>query len=108
LQLFQKISYLDLGEGEAGEAWASSCRGCGAVGQGWGSQEESMASRREMLLEILDYRGVIGADSVSWDEVLLFSIDFTVCQNCLKLELQDANSCLKKLAFAFLTVCIGS
>jgi hypothetical protein len=63
LQLFQNISYLDLGEGEAGEAWASSCGGCGAVG--WGSQEESMASRREMLIKILDYRGFIGGDSVS-------------------------------------------
>ena len=42
----------------------------------------------------------------SWEEVLLFSMDFTVSQNLLELELQDANSCLKKLAFAFLTDCV--
>jgi hypothetical protein len=36
----------------------------------------------------------------SWEEVLLFSMDFTVSQNFLELELQDANFCLKKLAFA--------
>ena len=27
MQLFQNICYLDLGKGEAGEAWASSCGG---------------------------------------------------------------------------------
>jgi hypothetical protein len=42
----------------------------------------------------------------SWEEVLLFSMDFTVSQNFLELELQDANFCLKKLAFAFLTDCV--
>jgi hypothetical protein len=42
----------------------------------------------------------------SWEEVLLFSKDFTVSQNFLELELQDANFCLKKLAFAFLTDCV--
>ena len=65
LQLFQNICDLDLGEGEAGEARASSCEGCGAVGRGWGSQEESMASRREMLIEIFDYHGFIGGDRVT-------------------------------------------
>ena len=44
----------------------------------------------------------------SWEEVLLFFMDFTVSQNFLELELQDANFCLKKLAFAFLAACIGS
>ena len=43
-----------------------------------------MASRREMLIEILDYCGF----------------------NFLELEQQDANFSLKKLAFAFLTVCV--
>ena len=38
----------------------------------------------------------------SWEEVLLFSMDFTVFQNFLELVLQDANFCLKKVAFAFL------
>ena len=42
----------------------------------------------------------------SWEEVLLFSMDFTVSQNFLELELQDANFCLKKLALAFLTDCV--
>ena len=39
----------------------------------------------------------------SWEEVL-----FTVSQNFFEFVLQDANFCLKKLAFAFLTVYIGS
>ena len=42
----------------------------------------------------------------SWEEVLLFSMDFTVSQNFLELELQDAYFWLKKLAFAFLTDCV--
>ena len=43
-------------------------RPCGAarvVDLGRGSQVESMASRREMLIEILNYRGFIGGDNVS-------------------------------------------
>ena len=39
----------------------------------------------------------------SWEELLLFSMDFTVSQNSLELVLQDANICLKKLALYFLT-----
>ena len=72
-----------------------------------------MASRREMLIEILDYRGFIVVTVLpslsavgSWAEVLLFSMDFTVSHNFLELELQDENFCLKKLAFAFLTDCV--
>ena len=42
----------------------------------------------------------------SLEEVLLFSMDFTVSQNFLEFVLQDANFCLKKLAFAFLTACV--
>ena len=42
----------------------------------------------------------------SWEEVLLLSMDFTVSQNFLEFVLQDANFCLKKLAFAFLTDCV--
>ena len=38
-----------------------------------------------------------------WEEVLLFSMYFTVSQNFWDLELQDDNFCLKNLAFAFLT-----
>ena len=85
---------------------------CRADDQGRGSQVESMASRRKMLLEILNYRGFIGDDNVSlsavgsWEEVLLFSMDFTVSQNFLELVLQEANFCLKKVALAFLTACV--
>ena len=65
-----------------------------------------MASRREMLIEmvvtVLPSLSAVG----SWEEVLLFSMDFTVSQNFLELELQDANFCLKKLALAFLTDCV--
>ena len=39
--------------------------GCCAVGRGWGSQEESMASHREMRIEILDYHGFVGGGSVT-------------------------------------------
>ena len=42
----------------------------------------------------------------TWDEVLLFSMDFTVSQNFLEFVLKDAHFCLKKLAFAFLTACV--
>ena len=42
----------------------------------------------------------------NWEEVLLFSMDFTVYQNFFELVLQDANFCLKKLALAFLTACV--
>ena len=111
LQLFQNISYLDLGEGEIGEAWASCGEGCRAVGRGRGSQVESITSRRKMLIEIVNYRGFIGGDRVSypqcsWEEVFLFSMDFTVSQNFFVFVLQEANFCLKKLALAFLTACV--
>jgi hypothetical protein len=51
--------YLDLGEGEMAGAWASFCGGCPtpAVDRGRGSQMESMASCRKMLIEILNYSG---------------------------------------------------
>ena len=42
----------------------------------------------------------------SWEEVLLFSMDFTVSQNFFELVLQDTNVGLKKLALAFLTACV--
>jgi hypothetical protein len=38
---------------------------CRAVGEGRGSQVESMASRRKMLTEILDYSRFFGGDNVS-------------------------------------------
>ena len=42
----------------------------------------------------------------SWEEVLLFSMDFTVSQNFLDFVQQNANFCLKNLACAFLTACV--
>jgi hypothetical protein len=39
----------------------------------------------------------------SWEEVFLFSMDFTVSQNLLESVLQDAHFYLKKLAFSYLT-----
>ena len=42
----------------------------------------------------------------SWEEVLFFSMDFTVSQNFFEFVLQDANFCLKKLALAILTACV--
>ena len=72
-----------------------------------------MASRTFFLMKfsiIVDLSVVILFLSLSavgsWQEVLLFSMDFTVSQNFLELVLQDANFCLKKLAFAFLTDCL--
>ena len=40
----------------------------GAVDRGRGSQVESMASRRKMLIEILNYSGFIGGDRVSYPQ----------------------------------------
>ena len=72
-----------------------------------------MTIRRKMLIElsiIVDLSVVTVFPSLSavgsWEEVLLFSMDFTVSSNFLELELQGANFCLKKLAFAFLTDCV--
>ena len=48
-----------MGNGEA------CCGGCRAVDRDRGSQLESMASRRKMIVEILDYLGFIGGDSLS-------------------------------------------
>uniref|UniRef100_A0A674A137 L1 transposable element RRM domain-containing protein n=1 Tax=Salmo trutta TaxID=8032 RepID=A0A674A137_SALTR len=51
-----------------GKAWASSCGGCSAVVRGRGSQVESMASCRKMLIEILNYSGFIRDDRVSYPQ----------------------------------------
>ena len=42
----------------------------------------------------------------SWEEVFVFSMDFTVSQNLFEFVLQETNFCLKKLALAFLTACV--
>ena len=72
-----------------GEAWASCSEGCRAVDRGRGSQVKGLANRRKKLIEILNYRGFPSLRAVgSWEEGLLFSMDFTVSQNVLELELQ--------------------
>ena len=43
-------------------------RGSRLSGRGRGSQVESMASRRKMLIEILNYSGLIGGDRVSYPQ----------------------------------------
>ena len=40
----------------------------------------------------------------SWEEVLLFSIDFTVSQNLLELELHEANFCISRGLFDAMAV----
>ena len=90
--------------------WASCCGGCRAVDRGRGSQVESMVSHKKCLLKFsiivdLSMGTVFPSLSAvgSWEEVLLFSMDFTVSHNFLEFVLQDANVCLTKLALAFLT-----
>ena len=79
MQFFKNISYLNLGEGEMGEAWASCC---GTVDRGRDSQVESMASLRKMLIEIIVDLSVVtvfpSLSAVGSWEVLLFSMDFSV------------------------------
>ena len=65
MQLFQNIGFLDLGEGEMGRLGEVAVGGYRAIDLGRGSQVESMASRRKMLIEIIDYHRFIGGDSVS-------------------------------------------
>ena len=71
-----------------GDAGASCCGGCRPVDRGRGSQVESMASLEKCLLKfsiIVDLSVVTVFPSLSavgsWEEVLLFSMDFTVSQN---------------------------
>ena len=98
MQLFQNICYLDLGEREAGEAGVGVFRR-----KAWPAVEKCLL--KFSIIVDLSVVTVIPSLSAmgSWQEVLLFSMDFTVYQNFLELVLQDANFCFKKLAFAFLT-----
>ena len=97
-----------------GKAWASCCGVCSAVDRGRGSQVESMASRRKMLIEILNYSGFISGDRVSYPQcsgqleggALIFHGLYTVSQKLFEFVLQKANFCLKMLALAFLTACV--
>jgi hypothetical protein len=61
LQLFQNISYLDLGEGEMGEAVG----GAGLLTGVGVARCKRMESRRQILIDILNYHGFISGDSVS-------------------------------------------
>jgi hypothetical protein len=112
LQLFQNISYLDLGEGEMGRSGQVAVGGAGLFTGVGVARWKVWPAVEKCLLKfsiIVDLSAVTVFPSLSavgsW-EVLLFSMDFTVSQNFLDLVLQDAHFCLKKLAFAFLTACV--
>ena len=88
MQLFQNICYLDLGKREAREAEVGVAR------------KKALPAIEKCLLKfsiITDLSVVTMLPSLSavgsWEEVLLFSIDFTVSQNFLEFVLQDANFC---------------
>jgi hypothetical protein len=107
LQLFQNISYLDLGKGEMVGALDVAVEGAGQlIGIGV-ARWKAWPAVEKCLLQfsiIVDLLVVTVFPSLSsWEEVLLFSMDFTVSQKFFELVLQDANFCLKKLALAFLT-----
>ena len=113
MQLFQNISYLDLGEGEAGGlgqvavGGAELLTGVGvARWKAWPAVEKCLL--KFSIIPDLSVMTVFPSLSAvgSWEEVFLFSMDFTVSQNFLEFVLQDANFCLKKLVFAFLTDCV--
>ena len=59
---------------------------------------------------IVDFSVVTVFPSLSaegiWEEVHLFSMDFTVSQNFFEFVLQDANFCMIELALAFLPACV--
>jgi hypothetical protein len=113
LQLFQNISYLDLGEGKMGEDWAIATVGAGLLTRVGVARWKAWPSAEQCLLKfsiIVDLSVVIVFPSLSavgsWEEVLLFSMDLTVSLNILEFLLQDANFCLKNLAFAFLCIMV--
>jgi hypothetical protein len=64
LQLFQNICYLDLHEGEPGRLVHVVAGGVELL-PGVGGARKKAWPAIEMLIEILDYRGFIGVDSVS-------------------------------------------
>ena len=97
------------------EARARSCGAAELLAGVWVARRKSWPAVEKCLLKpsiIMDLSVVTMLSSLSavgsWEEVILFSMDFMVSQNFLELELQDANFCLKKLAFALLTACISS
>ena len=62
-----------------------------------------MASSRKCLLK---FSIIVDLSVVTVFPSLSAVGSFTVSQNFLDFVLQDANFCLKKLAFAFLTACV--
>ena len=111
MHLFQNICYLDLGDGEAGRLEQVAAGGAELLAGVWVARRKAWPAVEKCLLKfsiIVDLSVVTVLPSLSavgfWEEVLLFSMDLS--QNFLELELQDANVCLKKLAFAFLTDCV--
>ena len=85
-----------------GEAWASCCEECRAVDRVGVARWKAWPAVEKCLLKlsiIVDFSVVTVFPSLSavgsWEEVLLFSMDFTVSQNLLELVLQDANFCVK-------------
>jgi hypothetical protein len=95
-----------------GEAWASRCgaellpRVGVARCKAWQAVEKCLLKFSIIVdLSVLTVFPSLRAVG-SWEELLLFSMDFPVSQNVLEFVLQDPNFCLKKLAFAFLTACV--
>ena len=96
-----------------GKAWASCCGGAVLLTRVGVARWKAWPAVEKCLLKfsiIVDLSLVTVFPSLSavgsWEEVLLFSMDFTVSQNFFEIVLQDANFCLKKLALAFLTACV--
>jgi hypothetical protein len=99
LQLFQNIRYLDLG-GEMGRLGQVAVGGAGLLTGVWVARWKLWPAVEKCLLKfsiIVDLLVVTVFPSLSavgsWEEMLLFSMDFTVSQNFLEFVLQDAKLC---------------
>ena len=113
MQLFHNMGYLDLCDGKMGRLGQVAVGGAGLLTGVGGVRWKAWPAIEKCLFKfsiIVDLSVVTLFPSLSavgsWEEVLLFSMDFTVSQNVLEFDLQDANFCLKKLALAFLTACV--
>jgi hypothetical protein len=109
LQLFQNISSLDLGEGEMGRLGQVAVGGAGLLAGVRVARWKAWPAVDKCFLKfstILDLSVVTMFPSLSavgsWEEVLLFSMDFTVSQNLLEFVLQDANL-FEKVSLCFPT-----
>jgi hypothetical protein len=94
LQLFQNISYLDLGEGEVGEVLggAGLLTGVGvARWKAWPAIEKNVLKFSIIVdlsvVTVLPCLSAVG----SWEEVILFSMDFSL-KYCISRGLFDANA----------------